>query len=65
MWLLCFLIAFERLVRLLARFWRDPFLFIFDDLFSIVNLSVRRLDLLDSQLNVFIVIFNYQRLSFH
>ena len=56
--LLGFLITFERLVRLLAGFWRDPFLLYSEDLFSIVNLSLRRFDLLDSQLNVFIIVFN-------
>ena len=56
--LLGFLITLERLVRLLAGFWRDPFLLYSKDLFSIVNLSLRRFDLLDSQLNVFIIVFN-------
>lgn len=56
--LLGFLITFERLVRFLAGFWRDPFLLYSKDLFSIVNLSLRRFDLLDSQLNVFIIVFN-------
>ena len=57
-WLLGFLVTFERLVRLLARFWRDPFLLHSKNLFSIINLSVSRMYLSDSQLNVFIIIFN-------
>ena len=57
-WLLGFLVTFERLVRLLARFLRDPFLLISEDLFRIFNLSVRQLYLSDSQLNVFVIIFN-------